>query len=161
MRARSALRRPSPLRLGVPAGCLAALGLLALSAAAPAWAHEVLHGVERAAAVVVSLTYADGTPFAYESYEIFLEGASVPCQVGRTDEKGRVAFLPDRDGRWRIKAVSDDGHGVEFSFEATAGGGVRGAGGSLFERYGRLLIGVAFIFGLFGLLQLFHRRRES
>jgi nickel transport protein len=138
-----------------------ALFLLLALIGAPASAHDLRHTVTQAGSVVIQLAYADETPFSFEGYEIYFADETIPFQVGRTDKLGRIAFVPDRTGTWRIKAVSEDGHGAEFSIEADAQGGALRADRSLFERYGRMVAGLAIIFGLFGLLQLFYRRRKA
>jgi nickel transport protein len=127
----------------------------------PVLAHEVLHSVARAGAVAITLSYADESAFAFEGYEVFYGEETIPFQVGRTDQRGRILFAPDRAGRWRVRAFSEDGHGAEFTMETDAQGGVEAAGGSALERYGRIVAGLAVLFGLFGLLQLFYRKRRS
>lgn len=136
-----------------------ALGLTLGGAATGAGAHEVDHQVTRADAVVVSLQYADGSPFAYEQYEVLPPGETVPFQTGRCDAQGRVVFLPDRPGDWRVKASSEDGHGAELTVAVDAVGGAAARPRSLWERSSRLVTGVALLFGIFGLFTLFARRR--
>jgi hypothetical protein len=58
-----------------------------------------------------------------------------------------------------LKAFSEDGHGVDFTFEADAGGAAAGAMESPIRRYSMILVGVALILGIFGLLSLFVKRR--
>lgn len=133
--------------------------LAAALSSLPAGAHELHHDIDQAEAVVVRLTYGDGSPFSYESYELFFESEETPRQVGRTDAEGRVAFLPHRRGQWRLRAFSEDGHGVDLDFEAGPGAttppGVERPGlGS------RLITGVSIIFGIFGLIVLFFQRRS-
>lgn len=138
----------------------AAAALLAIVlAAAPGQAHEVTHAVSRGEAVVVTLQYADGSPFAYEQYELTPPGESVPFQTGRTDAAGRIVFLPDRRGDWRLKASSEDGHGAELTVSVDAVGAAAAKPRSLWERGSKLVTGVALLFGVFGLLTLFTRRR--
>ncbi len=129
------------------------------SVAAPAGAHEVLQRVARQEAVVVTLQYADGSPFAYELYEVLPPGETLPFQTGRADALGRVAFLPDRPGEWRVKTSSEDGHGAELSIAVDTAGAAAASPRSLWERAGRLVAGVAILFGLFGVVTLFARRR--
>ena len=152
---------------GRDAGALVRAGAIALvwlvTAVSPAFAHEVTHRVEnQGAAVVVTLGYADGTIFSYESVEIFRPGESVPFQVGRTDALGRVTFLPDRAGAWRLKAFSEEGHGVDFTLETDAAGAVvASGGGGLSDRYPRLIGGLAILLGAFGLMSLFYGRGKG
>ncbi len=120
-----------------------------------AQAHELRHELSQSQAIVIRLTYADNTPFSFETYEIYPEGSNLPTQVGRTDSAGRIAFLPDKPGRWRVKAQSEDGHGLEFAFATGASSGPMATGQSLYDRYGRILAGVALILGLFGLFNLY------
>jgi nickel transport protein len=135
------------------------LALLLVLAASAANAHEVAHAVSREEAVVVSLRYGDGSPFAYEHFEVFPPGEEIPFATGRTDAEGRALFLPDRPGEWRVVAESEDGHGASLSVQVDAAGAVTAKTRSLWERSSRLIVGVALIVGLFGILALFTRRR--
>jgi nickel transport protein len=89
------------------------LGVAAALIAGAAWSHEVRLETSLQSAVVVRLTYADGQPFAFESYELYRPGKDVPEQVGRTDAQGLVVFMPASHAQWRLKAFSADGHGVD------------------------------------------------
>lgn len=139
-----------------PRHLLAALPLLIGVAAA----HDLQYSVTGAQAVVVKLFYIDNTPFSFEGYEIYPAGEKLPWQVGRTDALGRLAFLPDRAGNWRIKAISEDGHGLDFSVRTDAAARVEVADKPAYERYGRVVVGVAVLLGLFGFLALFVKRRR-
>lgn len=134
-------------------------GALAISGASIA--HDLQYAVEPASAVVVRLFYSASAGFSYEGYEIFRHGEKIPYQVGRTDANGRLAFLPDRAGEWRIKASSNDGHGVDFTVTTDATGAVSGAERPFFDSHARLLAGVGMLFGLFGVLSLFLRRKAA
>ena len=122
-----------------------------------ALAHDLQHQIEEGAAISVRLFFADGSDFAFESYEVYRAGDEVPFQVGRTDLRGRVVFLPDRAGTWRIKAFSEEGHGADFSFTTGAKSGVPDANQPFLERHLRVVVGVSVIFGVFGLFNLFKR----
>lgn len=134
--------------------------LLLLLFALPALAHDLQYDVSNAQAVVLRLYYMDAKPFAFEGYEIYPAGQNLPVQVGRTDARGQVAFLPPKAGEWRIKAISDDGHGLDFRIRTDAAATVQAAEKPLFERYGRIAVGVAVILGLFGFLALYVRRKQ-
>ena len=139
------------------AGVLAILALLPY----PAAAHELQHTAVPAQALVIQMHYADGSPFAFESYEVYRDGEKVPQQVGRTDKAGRIAFLPDGPATWRVKAFSEDGHGLDMRVESGAGGTVEAADRPLFDRFTRIFVGVAVILALFATLKLFYRRRSA
>lgn len=132
--------------------------LLMLSGAASA--HEVLHAVETAGAVVLRLSYADGKPFSYEAYELYPGQNDIPAQVGRTDAGGRVVFLPGVSGQWRIRAFSADGHGVDLRFEAPAVASQAAAVTPGPNRVSLILFGLSLLLGGFGLYQLFLKRKS-
>ena len=138
--------------------CIAALCLMALLPAS-ALAHDLQYAIEPGKAVVVRLFYTDTAKFSFEGYEVFRDGEKIPFQVGRTDALGRLAFLPDRAGTWRVKATSGDGHGVEFTLKADADAVVSGVERPFFDRHARVVAGVGILLGLFGLLSLFVRRK--
>ena len=137
------------------------LFLLAWLASAPSlWAHDLQYTIVDGSAVVVKLFYTDNTAFAFESYEIYPEGQQLPVQVGRTDAQGRIAFLPDGAGKWRIKAFSEDGHGQDFTLTTDAAATLLGSDKPFYERYGRIVVGVALILGLFGFINLYVKRKK-
>jgi hypothetical protein len=142
-----------PLSAGV---ALALAGTLA--AARVARAHEVTVRRTEGTATVLTLAYGDGSPFQYESYEIYFDEEKAAAQVGRTDRNGRIVFVPDRPGTWRVRAFSEDGHGVDETVVVDA---VAGPGrGSPADRTSRIIAGVGIILGLFGGIALFYRRRS-
>ena len=142
-------------------GAAAIALLLCLWLPERAAAHDLRHSIEESAAVTVQLFFADGNEFSFESYEVYYAGEESPFQVGRTDARGRLVFLPDRAGTWRVKAFSEDGHGADLSLTTGAQGAIESADRSLFERHSRLVVGVSIIFGIFGLVSLYARRGVS
>ena len=128
-----------------------------------AWGHEIRLEQSQQAAAVVRLTYADGQPFAFEAYELYRPDNEVPEQVGRTNGEGQIVFLPGTRTDWRLKAVSADGHGVDqilkVSMAATQGNHQPGATAGL-PRTLLLIVGLGILFGLFGVVQLFLRKKQ-
>jgi nickel transport protein len=155
----------SPLRrwlcvetvLAVIRPVLWALGVLT---AVPVFGHELRHQVSDTEAVVARFIYADDSPFSYESYELYRAGESVPFQVGRTDAHGRVVFVPDAGGEWRLKVQSEDGHGEDIRLTTGRPGERTSAEQPFFDRHARTLTGVGLLFGFFGLMSLFYRGRR-
>jgi nickel transport protein len=136
--------------------------VLALALLAPACgAHDLQHSVGPGEALVVQMRYPDGSPFAFEAYEVHRDGEKVPHQVGRTDAAGRIAFLPGGPGAWRVRAFSEDGHGLDIRVESGPGGTAAASGQPLYDRFTRIAVGVAVILGLFGVLTMFLRRRPT
>ena len=75
-------------------------------------AHGVDHAVEIQVATTVTVSHSDGTPVAHAVAEIHAPDEEQPFLRSRTDAQGRVAFLPDRPGEWRITVGTPDGHGL-------------------------------------------------
>jgi nickel transport protein len=144
-----------PLRL--PA-LLAAMVTLAL----PVAAHEVQVRQQAIPLTVVTLTYADGKPFAFEQFEITPQGADRPSQVGRTDGAGRAAILPVAGKALELVATSKDGHGTRLTLPVDASSAVPPAPTFVEPpRWIGLAAGAGILFGLFGLFQIFQRPRKS
>jgi nickel transport protein len=160
--ARFALTAAGDCAAWIRAAAKALVLLLSLLPFCPAAAaHELHHSLSRSEAAVIQLFHEDGAPFAFETYEIYREGEEAPAQVGRTDRGGRIAFLPERAGRWRVKAFSEDGHGLDFTVDTGEGDPFSEEGRPLYERYQRIVVGLAVILGLFGLLMLVFRKRSE
>lgn len=138
--------------------------ILLLTQANAVVAHEVHHVVEAAEAVAVRLAYADGKPFAFEAYEAYPEGREMPAQVGRTDDQGRALFVPGEVKRWRVRAFSADGHGVDLKIDtpdtAVSRTGNADVTGGQPNRASLLLFGVSALLGIFGAYQLWLRKKK-
>jgi len=77
------------------------------------YAHQIQVEIKKEKAVVIRLFYPDGTAFSYEKFEIYSpRDNKIPFQVGRTDKLGRIVFIPNEIGKWKVKAISQDGHGI-------------------------------------------------
>ncbi|MEF3191615.1 MAG: hypothetical protein K6347_03560 [Campylobacterales bacterium] len=121
-------------------------------------AHELLHApVEGAYAL--RFFYADNTPFAYETVEIYAPGESVAFQTGVTDKLGRFAFVPDRPGNWKIKAFSANGHGATVTIHVTET--LQSQTDDFWSHYAKIATGLGIIGTLFGLVALYQSRKRS
>jgi len=127
----------------------------------PGTAHEVHHTIATAQAAVISLSYANGEPFAYEAYEIYPAGKETPAQVGRTDARGRIVFVPGEITAWRVKAVSADGHGMDLRLEVPASSSNLVREAPQTGRFSLALLGLSILMGGFGVVQLFLRKRDK
>lgn len=134
--------------------------MLACLALPPAFAHEVHHAVGAQGAVSVRLTFADGQPFAFEAFEVYAAGSDKPHAVGRTDADGRAVFLPPSSGEVRLRAFAADGHGVDLKFDPPRGGEAA-APVAAGDRGAKLVFGAGLLLALFGLIQLFVRRKKT
>jgi nickel transport protein len=135
------------------------LALLAALLAGTLQAHSLSHSAQPGSAIIVELRYADGSPFSYESAEVYRPAETVPFLAARTDANGRLAFVPDRSGDWRVRAFSEDGHGGDFTVAAAPDGESSAPSAGLGTIPG-ILLGIAAIFGIFGIWSLFFRRRS-
>ena len=127
----------------------------------PGAAHEVRHTIGTAQAAVISLSYANGEPFAYEAYEIYPAAKEIPAQVGRTDAQGRIVFVPGEITAWRVKAVSANGHGMDLRLEVPASGANLVREAPQTGRISLALLGLSMLMGGFGVVQLFLRKRDK
>ena len=134
---------------------------LLIAVAHPAYAHDLQYEVSRERAVVVKLFFADNMDFSYESYEIFRPNESIPFQTGRTDALGRLSLLPDQEGTWRLKLFSESGHGLDFTLDIGKEGVLEDVEKPLYSKYLKVITGVGIIFGIFGIMKLFLKRRKK
>lgn len=134
-----------------------------LAAAVNLNAHEIIQNVTRGNAVVITLSEPNGSPFSYESYEVYREGEETPYQTGRTDALGRIVFLPDRQGTWRVRAFSEDGHGIDTRIQAGPADAPDGASKNPeawgADRYGKVTLGIFVILVAFAVALAILRRR--
>lgn len=135
---------------------------LLLVAPAVAGAHEVHHEVERGRAIALRATYADGEPLAYAAAEVFSPAdPGVPHLSARTDRHGWIAFVPDRDGAWRVKVADASGHGLDTTVEVGAASAPTDRSApSAAALVLRPLVGLAAIAAVFTALVLARRRRR-
>lgn len=143
--------------------------VVALSIAAPAFAHEVLHEVRRGNAVAVRAWFPDGESLAYVQAEVFSpRDTAIPHWKGRTDRNGWLAFVPDVPGAWRVRIVDSTGHGLDTTVDVSASLGAEAAAPTAASTIPstlafalRPVVGVAVIVAIFAALFLLQRRRSS
>jgi nickel transport protein len=141
---------------------MAAIAMLQSTLApAPAPAHGLEHTVTADNAVVVTLTHDDGDPFSFEPYQVVPPGQDKPSQQGLTDRLGRVAFLPDRTGDWKVRVMAEDGHGADLTVPVGTGLLPVGSPAVKSSRFTNVVTGVSILFGLFGIAALMAARRAA
>ncbi|NPA57693.1 MAG: hypothetical protein GXN94_00210 [Aquificae bacterium] len=137
-----------------------ALRLVALLTAllSTAYGHGLQVQVKQDRAVVIHIKYEEGQPFSFKEYTIYhSQEPEKPFAVGKTDRYGRVSFLPDRAGKWILKAFGEDGHGVVK--EINIDGSMIGTQASGQDRLLKVLTGVAVIIGFFGAVGILRKKR--
>ncbi len=125
------------------------------------YSHEVRYSIDFSNAYIINVYYANGTKFSFESYEIYKPGNDkIPYQVGRTNEIGRISFVPDAPGKWQVKVFSDDGHGANFEIDVK-GGKFKGERKlDFFEKYSKTIFGLGIILTFFSIINIFLRRKK-
>ena len=142
----------------VRAASLIALAVLLIAGTAPA--HDIDHRVTSNGATTITLFYPDGAPFSFETYEVIRPGDDSPFQVGRTDRLGRIVFAPDTVAAWRVRAFSEDGHGVDLRVEPSPPDSTVGETGVSRSRFNRFVLGLGIILGVFGIIALLRTRSK-
>lgn len=137
--------------------------ILLLLLALPVAAHTVEHKVERREAVVVTV-YLGEELASYSEYEVMPPGGGEPFQIGRTDAQGRVCFLPDKPGQWKVKVAADSQHGlhgVSVDVEVKPDMAVEDSSAPPIATHTRLIVGISILFGIFGLVTLARNARAK
>ena len=115
------------------------------------------HGInmEKLSGVLgVRVSGETGAPLKGEDVFVFSsKETSVPSHEGKTDGHGEFFFSPDHPGLWRVVVEDGAGHRTELFLN---GGDFTSSPRS--DRPARVLAGLGFLFGLFGLWALFRRR---
>lgn len=137
--------------------------MIALILCGVSLAHTVDYQVDRENAVVVTVRLGDEEA-SYSEYEIFPPSTSeTPFQLGRTDAKGRLTFIPTEPGVWRVKVSADSQHGLhgaEIEVKVDEGMTTEIASRPLVARHTRLVVGISILFGLFGLMSLLKSKKS-
>jgi nickel transport protein len=109
--------------------------------------------------VALEFFYSTGEYMAYQDARVYSpKDGKASFQSGRSDEFGRVSFVPDAPGGWRVVVRDEEGHMAEAVINVTDEfiGGSRSAadpatgqsipmGGELFIR---ALLGVSVLFNI-------------
>lgn len=152
------------------------LFMLLFTSLATAHAHGVQHRIESGPAVIITLSYGNGKPYAHEPFALYAAGMPAPVIKGITDAAGRAVFIPDTTSEWRLEAHARHGHGTVFDFTVPAvapAPALEPAQNSSPppapptpalddpNQASLILFGLSLVFGGFGLYQLFLRRRHA
>ncbi|NDY95695.1 hypothetical protein [Wenzhouxiangella limi] len=145
--------------LKMPCRLLVAVMLIGISSLA--LGHRMDHEIATAEAQVLSLSHPFGQQPVFVPYQIFAPDSEVAFQNGRTDALGRISFLPDRPGRWRVVVTTEDGHGLEVRVRVDEALAVTEVEGPPRNRLVNILAGVGYLLGLAGLLILWRKRKKA
>ena len=116
--------------------------------------------IDRQEAHVIRLQHADDTPLVDAEYELSVVGAEAPYQTGQTDALGRVVFIPGDVRQWRLRVFSQDGHGIDRTFELAAGTALPVHDAHSYSDITKLVLGVGILLVGFGIVMLFAKRNK-
>ena len=75
------------------------------------FAHGTGYRHSQIEAVALEFMYSTGETMSYREARVFSPNdEKFAYQSGRTDEKGRFAFVPDSPGKWRVIVRDEEGH---------------------------------------------------
>lgn len=151
-------------------GLAAALMLLSASA----FAHGVGARVSTQNPFAFEFYYSTGETMAYTPVKVFSpDDPKIAYQEGFTDDQGRFAFVPIKDGTWKVVCEADGGHRAEAKVDvdmkvlnsaSTNGAKDLKTEGSSFPQGKQLfingLLGVSLLFNLSVLILLLRRKKR-
>lgn len=132
-----------------------------------AQAHGVGHRRSSLPPVALELAYSTGEPMSYAEARVFSPSdGDHPHQSGRTDAAGRVAFVPDAAGTWRVVVSDGQGHQATATIDVGEGDVGRSidvhnhdrAGGGLVVR---AALGASLLLNVAAVVTLVRRRRGA
>jgi nickel transport protein len=130
-------------------------------------AHGVNYTINQTNALVIKVEYDDGEPMSYAEVKIFSPNdQKIEYQKGRTDKKGRFAFLPEKGGEWKVVVGDGMWHGVVANVSPgnmnvlagntpDAGSAVQSSG---FRKWQKMVMALSIVWGFIGLAFYFHAR---
>jgi nickel transport protein len=138
---------------------ICALGLALSAGTRIASAHGVGYRHSARSAVALEFYYSTGEAMAYQEARVYgPDNARAAFQTGRTDEYGRVSFVPAASGDWRVEVRDEEGHRAEALVTVAGDGGedAKSDGGAIsggstpegMEVFFRALLGVSLIFNI-------------
>lgn len=83
-------------------------------------AHGVGYRHADIKAISLEFFYSTGEAMSYREARVFSPSdAKFAVQTGRTDEKGRFAFMPDAPGEWHVIVRDEEGHQCDAALQIT------------------------------------------
>jgi nickel transport protein len=144
--------------------CLTVLIAL-LSFTSGVQAHTVNYDVQQKSVAAVKVFYTADDPASYAEFEVYApEGGDLPHQTGRTDRNGFVAFVPDRQGTWKVKVLGESAHGyhgVTIEVKVDKDLNLESFKKPLAAQYTKFVTGISLIIGVFGIYALLSSRKKQ
>jgi nickel transport protein len=128
-------------------------------------AHTVNYNVQQKSVAAVKVFYTADDPASYAEFEVYgPEGGDLPHQTGRTDRNGFVAFVPDRQGIWKVKVLGESAHGyhgVTVEVKVDRDLNLESFKKPLAAQYTKFVTGISLIIGIFGIYALISSRKRQ
>ena len=109
--------------------------------------------------------YSDGELMSYCEAKIYSPlDDKIAFQTMRTDELGRVAFVPNQQGQWRVIVSDNQGHRAEAKINVTQNLNNNLNNNNLISQqdiYIRAVLGVRLLFNIAAIILLRRRRAVS
>ena len=84
------------------------------------YAHGTGYRQSSQKAIALEFAYSTGEAMSYREARVYSPNdEKFAYQSGRTDEKGRFAFVPDVKGEWRVIVRDEEGHQCEAKIDVT------------------------------------------
>ena len=107
------------MRTRIFIGLAVIAGLISLSDC-ETLAHGTGYRHSEIRAVSLEFMYSTGEMMSYRAARVFSPNdEKFAYQTGRTDEKGRFAFIPDTSGTWRVIVRDEEGHQCTAEIDVT------------------------------------------
>ena len=113
-------------------------------------------------AAALEFLYSDGELMSYCEAKIYSPlDDKIACQTMRTDELGRVAFVPNQQGQWRVVVSDNQGHRAEAKINVTQNLNLNNNNNLISQQdiYIRAVLGVSLLFNIAAIILL--RRRKA
>ena len=128
-------------------------------------AHTVNYDVQQKSVAAIKVFYTAGDPASYAAFEVYApDGGDLPYQTGRTDRNGFVAFIPNRQGTWKVKVLGESAHGfhgVTVEVKVDKDVNLESFKKPLAAQYTKFVTGISLIIGLFGIYALYRSRKKQ
>ncbi len=121
--------------------------------------HETHHSVRMGKAVIIAAEHEHDDPMSFAAYKIYAPGGgTTEFQNGRTDSNGRLAFVPNVPGEWRVKIGDGMGHGADVAVKVTPEMTIQETVQGGLHVWQKILMAASVVWGALGTALYFRKR---
>ncbi|HPF07722.1 MAG TPA: hypothetical protein PK293_16895 [Spirochaetota bacterium] len=125
------------------------------------YSHGVEYKISKNKVYTVSMNYSDGEIMNYTNYKIYSPGSESVFQSGLTDKNGKISFIPDAAGEWKVDVNDDTGHAASVIVKAGQVSDVSIASGNSLNIFQKIIMAICVIWGAAGTALYFRSRKVS